>query len=705
MRLQACAACFVVLLSVVSAAPALRANTTLLSSNSEVISVTATGVATPTNGDAIALVIPANTTNYTATPPQKFKWVETNGSSSYLSSGTGSVTFQIYNSHQPFKFILVTNVSKWSTSNFTILAETAAIDIASPQLPGQVHLMLTNITGQVAVQWTTNEQAAGAEVQYGTSTGHYTGSANASFDTYTNKDMCGGEAATTGYIFPGIFNNALMKNLSANTIYFYRVGNPATGFSPEFNFTTAPADGEGPVQFLAIADLGYCETDMSLEWESDYPNSITTTPPGTLAALKVAFHNAWEGNWLSFCAAREVTNAMIADAQKGTMLVHNGDISYAQGFTYGWDVYWDMMQPLISHLPYMATQGNHERDWPNTGDRFLEENAMDSGGECGVVAEKRIPMPIPHPGQQYYTFSYGPIFFIQFSTELDFSQGSAQHDFIYRELKAVNRTIFPWLVVGFHRPYLEPSVYGNNDKSDIRNQADLQAAFDDIFFQYQVDMTWFGHTHWYTRSCPVYKRQCIPAAADGSQRAPVHLNIGNAGASFSWDVIDPALLTQDIYAAFAMQHGYMRVNATRTTLHIQAVNSLDGSLLDDYTLTKPSNWKANATVQSNFAKTFIGNFTTTWAEEYGGDAYGNSILDAAEEQIFADNSSILATLANLTTLAVRYTLLVTCILLTTHCTSCLWWHASQCNRTACAYGSPYGHTVLEVGAVVFWTVQ
>ena len=35
-------------------------------------------------------------------------------------------------------------------------------------------------------------------------------------------------------------------------------------------------------------------------------------------------------------------------------------------------------------------------------------------------------------------------------------------------------------------------VYGNNDKSDIRNQADLQAAFDDIFFQYQVDMTWYA---------------------------------------------------------------------------------------------------------------------------------------------------------------------------------------------------------------------
>lgn len=53
------------------------------------------------------------------------------------------------------------------------------------------------------VQWTTMQQAAGAVVQFGTTSGMYTGSANATFDTYTRGDMCGGEAATTGYIFPG----------------------------------------------------------------------------------------------------------------------------------------------------------------------------------------------------------------------------------------------------------------------------------------------------------------------------------------------------------------------------------------------------------------------------------------------------------------------------------------------------------------------
>lgn len=57
---------------------------------------------------------------------------------------------------------------------------------------------------QVAVQWTTSAQAAGAEVQYGISAGRYTGTAPATFYTYTRTDMCGGEAATTGYIFPGV---------------------------------------------------------------------------------------------------------------------------------------------------------------------------------------------------------------------------------------------------------------------------------------------------------------------------------------------------------------------------------------------------------------------------------------------------------------------------------------------------------------------
>lgn len=40
----------------------------------------------------------------------------------------------------------------------------------------------------------------------------------------------------------------------------------------------------------------------------------------------------------------------------------------------------------------------------------------------------------------------------------------------------------------------------------------------------------------YSRSCPLYKKNCIAPDANGTNLAPVHVNIGNAGASFSWCV-------------------------------------------------------------------------------------------------------------------------------------------------------------------------
>ena len=49
----------------------------------------------------------------------------------------------------------------------------------------------------------------------------------------------------------------------------------------------------------------------------------------------------------------------------------------------------------------------------------------------------------------------------------------------------------------------------------------------------------------------------------------------------------------------------------------QAVNSLDSTLLDDYTLTKPAGWAANSTRQTATMTNFVGNFTSTWYETYG----------------------------------------------------------------------------------------
>ena len=53
---------------------------------------------------------------------------------------------------------------------------------------------------------------------------------------------------------------------------------------------------------------------------------------------------------------------------------------------------------------------------------------------------------------------------------------------------------------------------------------------------------------------------------DGSASAPVHVLIGHAGAPYSW-AINPT--TPSYYDAVAVQHGYMRVTANATRMHME----------------------------------------------------------------------------------------------------------------------------------------
>lgn len=92
-----------------------------------------------------------------------------------------------------------------------------------------------------------------------------------------------------------------------------------------------------------------------------------------------------------------------------------------RGFSSQWDVYFDQIQPLVTKMPYMTTIGNHERNWPNSGDRFPAQ--YDSGGECGVPYERRLQMPRPAEDKPWYSFDFGPIHFLQYSTEHVFAKG------------------------------------------------------------------------------------------------------------------------------------------------------------------------------------------------------------------------------------------------------------------------------------------
>jgi hypothetical protein len=59
----------------------------------------------------------------------------------------------------------------------------------------------------------------------------------------------------------------------------------------------------------------------------------------------------------------------------------------------------------------------------------------------------QVPLPAPATKlQPWWSYDIGLIHFVGMSTEHKYSTGSAQHDWLRRDLAAVNRTLTPWII-------------------------------------------------------------------------------------------------------------------------------------------------------------------------------------------------------------------------------------------------------------------
>merc|ERR1712121_551013 len=107
---------------------------------------------------------------------------------------------------------------------------------------------------------------------------------------------------------------------------------------------------------------------------------------------------------------------------------------------------------------------------------------------------------------------------IMMSTEHDFSPNSTQYKWLENDLKRVNRSITPWVILGGHRPMYNSEWYD----SDYKYSVHMKVLFEDLLYKYGLDIAFYGHYHAYERTCAVYKEKCV---ADGV----IHITVGNAG--------------------------------------------------------------------------------------------------------------------------------------------------------------------------------
>jgi 3',5'-cyclic AMP phosphodiesterase CpdA len=221
-------------------------------------------------------------------------------------------------------------------------------------------------------------------------------------------------------------------------------------------------------------------------------------------------------------ASKYTRQRVLAKVKAGEIdvIVHNGDIGYADGFEPHWDLFMNMMEEALATVPFMVTPGNHEF-WYNfaaykarffMSDQIAEQHKQDKSFGKG--------------DNMYYKWTYGRTAFVAMDSETaidteDFHKENLK--FADKAFAEVDRKKTPLLVSHFHRP-----LYCSND-GECTKTADkpnkLTKLGEEMFKTHQVNLVLGGHVHCYERTTPMYKAKKVDSIMD----APVYIVQGASG--------------------------------------------------------------------------------------------------------------------------------------------------------------------------------
>lgn len=340
--------------------------------------------------------------------------------------------------------------------------------------------------------------------------------------------------------FTGSLHEVALSDLKAGRAIFYRCGCKAH-MSQVFHFTLQPTvvrDDEDRPWIGAIADMGIQKAD---ETRASLLQSL----------LSGQIH----------------------------LLVHAGDMSYADDYkpvgnsSYVWDTYMDQMQAIVANVPYMTCPGNHERpfDFASYVNRF------------------RMPYSLSDsPSPLYYSFDYLGIHFTMFSTEEDFSNGTAQHKWIEEDLAkaSLNRNKVPWIIVVGHRPLYCSDLIQYLPRC-LGEAVFFRRDLEWLLQKYKVDVYLCGHDHQYERTYPVFQLRATSQSYK-NPNATVYIVNGAAG---SREKIDPTYVSEDMVPwraahGFLEETSWLRMRPGPRTLEFEAVRSANSEVFDRFIIEK-----------------------------------------------------------------------------------------------------------------------
>jgi len=200
------------------------------------------------------------------------------------------------------------------------------------------------------------------------------------------------------------------------------------------------------------------------------------------------------------------------------------------------------------------------------------------------------------PNNWFFSWDYGNVHFAAINTEVLFVEShhdwiKKQYEWLENDLKNVDRTRTPWVVVHGHRPmYCSCDTDCDHAAAVTRTGAFFYKSFglEKLLYDYGVDLYIAGHEHNYERMYDVYDEKTTQSTTNPP--ATVHIITGDAGGpeqheKFKRPQPDRTAFRTDAY-------GYSRMTVfNATTLLWEQVETdtdanIEGKVIDSVFITQ-----------------------------------------------------------------------------------------------------------------------
>jgi hypothetical protein len=357
----------------------------------------------------------------------------------------------------------------------------------------QIHISQGITPHSMTISWITPKSCY-SNITYGTN--------KKSLDSYSY-----GYSTTYSYVYElnspklytsGYIHHVLIDKLKPTTQYFYECGDSKLNVKSELlNFTTLPEVGDdSELSFGIIGDLG----------QTVYSKSTI--------------------------------NHLLND-KSISMILHAGDLSYADCNQQLWDSYGKIIEPLSKRVPWMVCAGNHEIEFNGTNydglytafeNRYKMPQVKEAMFGSVIIHSEIIPTnnyPYCTPsvfqseynyGNSFYSFENGLAHIIYLNPYSNTNYSSPQYSWLKKDLDSIDRNISPWIIVIMHCPWYSSNIKHHNDLQTLI----MRESMEDLFYKYSVNIVFSGHVHSYERTYPVFQNKT-------NKYGTVYITIGDGG--------------------------------------------------------------------------------------------------------------------------------------------------------------------------------